>query len=86
MPWLASRIESGKYTLVLSWEMCRHSRSLFTGNGRLVQRYQGSQVPLPAGGLPRGQRRGGEEGMGVVVELVAGETRDGSVETVMSFF
>lgn len=41
-------------------ETCCHGGSLFTGNGRLVQCYQGSQVPLPTGGLPRGKRRGGK--------------------------
>lgn len=64
---------------------CCHSGSLLTGNGRLVQCHQSCQVPLPTGGLPGGQRRGGEEGMGSVVELVVKETRDGSVETVMGF-
>lgn len=82
---LASRTESVKYIRVLPWETCCHSVSLFTGNGRLVQRHQGSQVPLPTGGLPRGQRRGGEEDMGAVSELVVGETRDDSVETVTAF-
>lgn len=65
--------------------VCCHNWSLFPGNGRLVQCHQSCQVPLPTGGLPGGQRRGGEEDMGSVVELVVKETRDGSVETVMGF-
>lgn len=77
--------ESVKYVHVLSWKTCCYSEFFFffSGNGGLVQCHQGSQVPLPTGGLPRGQWRGGEEDTGAVVELVVGETRDGSVETVM---
>lgn len=81
-PSLASRTKSVKYIRVLPWETCCHSWSFFTGNGRLVQCHQGSQVPLPTGGLSWGQRRGGEEVMGTVA---VGETSDGSVETVMAF-
>lgn len=44
-----------RHTCLLPWETSCHGGSLFTGNGRLVQRYQGSQVPLPTGGLPRGK-------------------------------
>lgn len=57
-----SGTEIVKDTCVLPRETCCHGGSLFTGNGRLVQRYQGSQVPLPTGGLPRGERQGGKGG------------------------
>lgn len=85
VPSLASRTQGVKYVCALPWETCCHRGFLFTGNGRLVQRHQGSQVPLPAGGLPRGQRRGGEEDVGAVVELVVGETGDVCAETAMAF-